>query len=149
MLVQLQPQKRNGLRSLKATLKGCALESAQLSAKIRKAKKEQKPLLQYLKTNLSQQTRHHTIAYGLLRGLAYKEIERKCQFPEPLSLGTIHGDFLDVVLIHNIVKTYSPYMASKLPPETIREWMVNGTKLFLTRKEMFDKEQLARRAFKR
>ena len=65
-----------GLQALRAKIRGFHASGSTISSRISKAHKEKKNRLWELKRALGTECRHHLIAYGLLRGVPYHEIER-------------------------------------------------------------------------
>lgn len=65
-----------GLQVLRAKVRGFHAAGSTISFRISKSEKEQKHRLWESKRKLGSHARHHMIAYGLLRGIAYHQIER-------------------------------------------------------------------------
>lgn len=133
----LKAKGKRELYTLKATIKGCASESVKLTSKLSKTSDVvKKSILQMDKDLLSRKIRHFNIAYGLLRGKAYKEIERKAEFSErTTTLNYAYGHFIDVAYLHSIIKVHSYHAGVNLTTENIKDWIEKGTKLFLTQSE--------------
>jgi len=65
-----------GLQALRAKIRGFHVAGSTISARISKAKGKRRERLWRLKHELGTHARYHLIAYGLLRGKAYDQIER-------------------------------------------------------------------------
>lgn len=65
-----------GLQILRSKIRGFHASGSTISCRIGKAEREKKNRLWGLKRALGTECRHHLIAYGLLRGIPYHQIER-------------------------------------------------------------------------
>jgi len=149
----LKPQSREELRSLKAIIKGCAMESLWLRKhKINKLTKHKRQLAQLEKTRLGIHTRHYQLAYGFLRGLDYKEIERK-RNPDG-SVGPTHGELFTncnkistsflTRIVNSHVTTFRVFSTTpqiicgwrSITEQDIKDWINIGKRVFLTREQM-------------
>lgn len=64
------------LLKLKAKIKGLAIESQRLNIRISKSKTELRAKLRLIKHQLGADARYHLLAYGALRNIPYKIIEK-------------------------------------------------------------------------
>lgn len=86
-----------GLQSLRAKLRGFHASSVTLTSRMKSAQTtERRGMYQCMKHALGHSCRHHLIAYGLLRGLTYDQIER-CS-PQNRPSATL---VLKIMLEHN------------------------------------------------
>ncbi len=85
-----------GLQILRAKIRGFQATGATISARITKSEKERKNRLWNQKRSLGVHCRHHLVAYGLLRGVPYDQIER-CAPNNKLNPQVV----LDIMLAHN------------------------------------------------
>jgi len=149
----LAPQSRENLRSLKALIKGCSMEAQWLRKhKINKLTEHKKQLAQLEKTRLGIHTRHYQLAYGFLRGLAYKEIEHK-RNPQG-SVGPTAGEtftnqyqistsFLTRIINSHtgpVVREFTtvPQIHCRWRPITekdVKDWINTDKRVFLTREQ--------------
>jgi len=85
-----------GLQILRAKIRGFQSTGMTITARIGKAEKERKNRLWNQKRSLGYHCRHHLIAYGLLRGVPYDQVERCApnNRPDPKLV-------LDIVVAHN------------------------------------------------
>lgn len=65
-----------GLQVLRAKLRGFQAAGTTIASRISKAQKERKTRLWESKRSLGPHCRYHLVAYGLLRGLEYAQIEK-------------------------------------------------------------------------
>lgn len=65
-----------GLQVLRAKLRGFQAAGSTISSRISKSEKERKNKLWDLKRSLGVHCRYHLVAYGLLRGVPYSQIEK-------------------------------------------------------------------------
>ena len=65
-----------GLQSLRAKIRGFQASGITITSRIGKAQGKKKNKLWELKRALGTHQRHHLIAYGILRGVPYHEIEK-------------------------------------------------------------------------
>lgn len=84
-----------GLQVLRAKLRGFHAAGSTISLRISKSEKERKNKLWCTKRLLGSYCRHHLIAYGLLRGVPYCNIERCAPNNKP-NAQTV----LDIMLAH-------------------------------------------------
>lgn len=85
-------------------IKGLALESKKTRCRIMKAKKEAAVWnLAYRKHIIGIDTRHHLLAYALLRGFNYRMIEHKCA----------KGNSPRADLILKIIETHEPFFVTE------------------------------------
>ena len=85
-----------GLQVLRAKLRGFGDTGASITSRISKSEKERKHSLWNQKRLLGKHCRYHLVAYGLLRGLPYEQIER-CAENNRLDPQLV----LDIILQHN------------------------------------------------
>lgn len=85
-----------GLQVLRAKLRGFQAAGTTISSRISKSEKERKNRLWDEKRRLGVHCRHHLVAYGLLRGVPYDQIER-CAPNNQLDPQKV----LEIVLAHN------------------------------------------------
>jgi hypothetical protein len=85
-----------GLQVLRAKIRGFQAAGSTISSRISKAEKERKNRLWNEKRLLGVHCRHHLVAYGLLRGVPYDQIER-CASNNKLDPQKV----LAIVLAHN------------------------------------------------
>lgn len=85
-----------GLQALRAKIRGFHVAGSTFSSRIGKAKREKKERLWNLKRALGNECRSHLIAYGLLRGVPYHEIERCAPNNRPNA-----REVLSIMLAHN------------------------------------------------
>lgn len=69
------PQKRSELLSLRAKIKGLAEEGIRLHKLIKESSDKKRNDYWDLKRGVGRETRHHLLAYGLLRGLNHEQME--------------------------------------------------------------------------
>lgn len=67
------------LRALRAKIKGFCAESTSVRKDINRSRDQKKARLWDEKRSLGSVAREHLIAYALLRGKKYEELERKCR----------------------------------------------------------------------
>lgn len=84
-----------GLQVLRAKLRGFHAAGSTISSRISKSEKERKSRLWDVKRQLGTHCRHHLIAYGLLRGIPYNQIERCAPNNKPNPQAV-----LDIMLAH-------------------------------------------------
>lgn len=84
-----------GLQVLRAKLRGFHAAGSTISFRISQSEKERKNKLWDVKRQLGTHCRHHLVAYGLLRGVPYHQIER-CAPSNKLNPQVI----LDIMLAH-------------------------------------------------
>lgn len=132
-----------GLQVLRAKLRGFHAAGSTISSRISKSEKERKNRLWDAKRSLGTHCRHHLVAYGLLRGVPYHQIERCAPNNKPnaqtvLEIMLAHADWqqrkgldLDrVKMLLGETTTSSPVAASSVasseptlkkpkPPSTI------------------------------
>lgn len=72
-----------GLQVLRAKVRGFHAAGTTITSRISNSEKERKHRLWDAKRKLGTHCRHHLIAYGLLRGLSYDQIERCAQNNKP------------------------------------------------------------------
>jgi len=87
-----------GLQVLRAKLRGFHAAGSTISSRISKSEKERKNRLWDAKRQLGTHCRHHLVAYGLLRGVPYDQIERCAQNNKPnpqvvLDIMLAHADW--------------------------------------------------------
>jgi hypothetical protein len=85
-----------GLQVLKAKIRGFQATGATISSRISKSEKERKNRLWNEKRRLGLHCRYHLVAYGLLRGVRYDQIER-CAPNNKLNPQAV----LDIMLAHH------------------------------------------------
>lgn len=85
-----------GLQVLRAKIRGFQAAGSTIASRITKSQKERKSRLWDAKRRLGLHCRHHLIAYGLLRGIPYDQIERCAPNNKP-NARTV----LDIVVAHN------------------------------------------------
>lgn len=85
-----------GLRVLQAKIRGFQEAGMTITSRISKAEREKKHQLWCKKRELGNHCRAHLVAYGLLRGVPYDQIER-CAANNKLSPQVV----LDIMLAHN------------------------------------------------
>jgi hypothetical protein len=85
-----------GLQILRAKIRGFQATGATISSRITKSEKDRKNRLWNQKRSLGVHCRAHLVAYGLLRGVPYHQIEQ-CAPNNKLSPQVV----LDIVLAHN------------------------------------------------
>jgi hypothetical protein len=85
-----------GLQVLRSKIRGFHAAGTTITARISKAEKERKGRLWNQKRSLGLHCRYHLVAYGLLRGVPYDQIER-CAPNNKLNPKVI----LDIMLAHN------------------------------------------------
>ena len=86
-----------GLQALRAKIRGFQASGMTITSRIGKAEREKKTRLWELKRALGTHCRHHLIAYGILRGVPYHEIE-KCASNNRPNLQTV----LNILVEHNV-----------------------------------------------
>lgn len=84
-----------GLQVLRAKLRGFQAAGSTITSRISKSEKERKNRLWDDKRRLGTHCRYHLVAYGLLRGLQYAQIER-CAPQNKLNPQVV----LDIMLAH-------------------------------------------------
>lgn len=85
-----------GLQVLKAKIRGFQASGSTISSRITKSEKDRKNRLWNEKRALGVHCRAHLVAYGLLRGVPYDQIE-KCAPNNKLNPQVV----LDIMLAHN------------------------------------------------
>lgn len=85
-----------GLQVLKAKIRGFQASGSTISSRISKSEKDRKNRLWNEKRALGNHCRAHLVAYGLLRGVPYHQIER-CAPNNKLNPQVV----LDIMLVHN------------------------------------------------
>ena len=85
-----------GLQVLRAKIRGFQEAGTTITSRISKAEKERKNSLWNQKRSLGVHCRHHLVAYGLLRGVPYNQIER-CAPNNKLNAKVV----LDIMQAHN------------------------------------------------
>jgi len=85
-----------GLQVLRAKIRGFQATGATFSSRISKSEKERKNRLWNEKRRLGNHCRAHLVAYGLLRGVPYDQIER-CAPTNKLNPQVV----LDIMTAHN------------------------------------------------
>jgi hypothetical protein len=85
-----------GLQVLRAKIRGFQVTGSTITSRISKSEKERKNRLWNEKRRLGLHCRYHLVAYGLLRGVPYSQIER-CAPSNQLNPQGV----LDIVLAHN------------------------------------------------
>lgn len=111
-----------GLQILRAKLRGFHAAGSSISFRISKSEKERKHRLWDTKRKLGTHCRHHLIAYGLLRGLPYEQIERCANDNKPdpktvLDIMLAHADWrqakeLDLEKVKALLATETPVTAA-------------------------------------
>lgn len=91
----------DNVRALKAKIIGFQVSSLRLSRFLRKAKGEKRARLRMQKRALGDRARLHLIAYGLIRGVPYQNIERPGRFNVP-----------EAQRILDIIKEHDPWNAT-------------------------------------
>lgn len=92
-----------GLQTLRAKIRGFHAAGSTISTRISRAHKERKSKLWELKRELGVHCRYHLIAYGILRGVPYHQIEKCAKTNQPN-----HQRLL------NILNTHNTWMPGKL-----------------------------------
>lgn len=72
-----------GLQILRAKVRGFYAAGTTISSHISRSEKERKHRLWERKRELGSHCRHHLVAYGLLRGVPYNQIERCAEHNKP------------------------------------------------------------------
>lgn len=116
-----------GLQVLRAKLRGFHAAGSTISSRISKSEKERKNRLWDAKRQLGTHCRHHLVAYGLLRGVPYHQIERCAPNNKPnaqvvLDIMLAHADWqqrkgLDLDRVKTLLgetTTLSPAVASSV-----------------------------------
>jgi len=85
-----------GLQVLKAKIRGFQASGSTISSRITKSEKDRKNRLWNQKRALGVHCRAHLVAYGLLRGVPYHQIE-KCAQNNKLNPQVV----LDIMTVHN------------------------------------------------
>lgn len=85
-----------GLQVLRAKIRGFHAAGSTISARIKKAEKEKKSRLWEAKRCLGIHSRYHLVAYGILRGIPYEQIE-KCALNNQLDPKRL----LEIIQAHN------------------------------------------------
>lgn len=111
------------LRVLKAKIRGLEAEGRSIRAQINRSSGSRKDQLWLLKRELGYYTRHHLIAYGLLRGVPYESIEPRT--------ATVYMNF---VLVHEII-TDSVQLWHK------KDWTVERVYKLLARQKQPEHEE--------
>lgn len=112
------------LQILRAKIRGFHVTGETIAARISKSEKDRKNRLWNEKRALGYQCRHHLVAYGLLRGVPYDQIERCApnNKPNPHLV-------LDIILAHNGWNpkrgyiTYDLDMVKKLLDGYVGKWV--------------------------
>lgn len=131
----LTPQSRKNLLPLRALVKGCSEESTRLRKnKINKLAKEEKHSAQLEKVHLGIHTRHYQLAYGFLRGLDYKQLERNTKSRPVPNYVTMPScvEWISTHVLHQIMLIHSPTIAAYIKPEDLEQWILTGKRFFLT-----------------
>jgi len=99
---------------LRSAVKGYAKEGISLAKEISKNKGNERSLLRKIKNSLGSYTRECYIAYGLIRGVPYKSIEKKCDLRcKPTAKE-----------IKRVIENYCPYHYSrKFTLENIEQYL--------------------------
>jgi hypothetical protein len=111
-----------GLQVLRAKIRGFQATGTTITSRISKSEKERKHRLWNEKRRLGWHARHHLVAYGLLRGVPYEDIERCAQ-----------NNQLDPQKVLDIIKehgkgTWKPFMGGL----RLDEWDIERVKTLLT-----------------
>lgn len=100
-----------GIRSLRAKVRGFQAEGTSIQRKISTTTGLDRAALWEMKRVLGDEQRYYLLAYGLLRGLKYKQIESNARrLPDPKRV-------LDVVLRHDRYRVIPTDKGTR-----IREW---------------------------
>jgi hypothetical protein len=115
-----------GLQVLRAKIRGLQAAGTSLHNRIRKAKGPKRNELWNEKRRLGCYNREHLIAYGLLRGVPYRSIERCAKENRPdaqrvFELMRTHGDWkvareLTVDRVKELLEPPEPSPTESLPP---------------------------------
>jgi hypothetical protein len=114
-----------GLQVLRVKLRGFQVTGSTITSRIRKSEKERKNRLWNEKRRLGVHCRYHLVAYGLLRGVPYDQIER-CAPSNKLDPKRL----LDVILAHNGWDNKRGYVAYDL--EKVKALLTGGQSTGLT-----------------
>jgi len=147
------PQSRKNLLTLRALVKGCSGESILLRKnKINKLVTDKRHAAQLEKIHLGIHTRHYQLAYGFLRGLDYKQLERTSRAhpvgPNYTAMPSC-VEWISTSILHQTIKVHCPNIAYGLKPEDLEQWILAGKRFFLTKEEVEAKFQLARKNLER
>ena len=111
--------KNIGLQVLSAKLRGFHAAGSSISRRISKSEKERRNRLWDEKRRLGTHCRNHLVAYGLLRGVPYHQIEQ-CAQNNKLNPQVI----LDIMQAHNVWDAKRGYVKYDL--ETVEKLLAGG-----------------------
>jgi hypothetical protein len=113
--------KKSELLILKALIKGLAAEGSRTRKFINKSVKERKDYYWNQKRSIGSTARYYLIAYGLLRGKSYQEIESNSN-KEWMKYN------FDFIRLSNILCKYGNYMDRKVwTPDNLKRLILTGS----------------------